>query len=116
MTVVRPSNRMDVEIGAEMSLEQQVLGQLTLLNAKVTTIQHGQDLFRKELMGDVAGDTPHGRLPRVERETSDHETRLGSLENDRIRWKAYAAASAFIGGLAGAAITSLSHLVSMFAK
>jgi hypothetical protein len=93
----------------EMNVEQQILGQLTLLNRQVTEIKHGQELMEVSLLGSIEGDTQHGRLPMVENTSKDHEHRLKSLENDRIRWKAYAAAAAFIGGVAGSALTLIIH-------
>ena len=74
----------------EMTVEQQILSELRLL--------------KNELLGRE-GAEEHGRLPRVERAqeatSKDHETRLSSLEDDRIRWKAYAVAAAFLGSMLG---------------
>jgi hypothetical protein len=118
MSLIRPQAHQNQEqgVGLEMNMEQQILGQLTLLNQKVTDIKHGQELLEVSLLGSVEGDTQHGRLPTVERVVGDLLARTKSLEDDRIRWKAYAAAAAAIGGVAGSALRLLIHsAIALFA-
>lgn len=114
MTVVRPQSHMRQDVGdaLEMNVEQQILGQLTQLNEKVTGIQHSQSLMEVKLLGGTEGDTAHGRLPMVETLAANLLKRVIDLENQNIRWKAYAAAAAAIGGCAGSGITTLIHLAT----
>ena len=103
MPLVKPGhNRIQQEPTQELTLEQQILGELRML--------------RVELLGSVDGDTTHGRLPRVETTSADHEARIKVLENDKIRWKAYAAASAAIGGFMGGAIVTVVEVVMEFLR
>lgn len=107
--IVRPDHTLETAPMAEINFEQQILGELGALSKSVNKIEHNQDLMSVALLGSTAGDTKYGRLPQVETKVDLHETRLVSLEADRIRWKAYAVAAAAIGGVMGSVASSLIH-------
>jgi hypothetical protein len=116
MTLIRQEGQVHQQLSAslEITLEQRILGELGSLKHSVEKIDRNQEKMSIRLLGGVDGDTQYGRLPMVERRSDDHEDRIKSLENDHIRWKAYAAAAALIGGCAGSVITLLVHSAITF--
>jgi hypothetical protein len=112
MSLMRPEHNLEVGAVQETTLELRILGELNRMNLSVQKIDRNQEMMSVRLLGAIDGDTQHGRLPIVERSVGDHETRLESLEKDRIRYKAYIAAAAAIGGCAGSIITVLSHFAT----
>jgi hypothetical protein len=107
VTLVRPQNRLEGE--QEQTLEATILGELELLNAKVTAISDSQRYMRVMLMGGEFGEIRHdGKLPLLEAKlklahasTAALELRTKSLEDDRLRFKTATRTAAAIGGLVG---------------
>jgi hypothetical protein len=93
----------------EVTVEQQILGEIRGLGKSVDKIERNQELMSVKLLGGLDEDTKHGRLPIVETKVDDHDSRIESLELDRVRWKAYAIAAAAIGGVMGSVASSLIH-------
>lgn len=91
----------------EITVEQQILAELTLLNKQVTEIKHGQELMETSLLGSAKGDTEHGRLPIVEAKVKDHGGRIAILEENQTRWKAFMTAGIAIGSVLGSVATLL---------
>lgn len=106
MTLLRPPRPQlqqvqEPQLDQEMLVENQVLGQISEVKNLVVSL-------RVALLGGVHNDIPSpGRLPLVENAIGSHEERIKSLEDDRIRWKAYAVAAAAIGGVMGSGFALL---------
>lgn len=109
MSLIRPEANVQQQVGVsvETTLEQRILGELGNLNKSVTDIKHNQELMSVRLLGDIDGDTEHGRLPIIERTVSDHGERIEDLEENQTRWKAYMTAGVAIGSVFGSIVTLL---------
>jgi hypothetical protein len=111
MSLVRPEHHLEVQPVQETTLQQQILGELGLLNKQVIKIDHNQQLLSVALLGSIDGDTKHGRLPIVEQRVDDHAARLESLEQDRLRWNIAVRTASAIAGSVGALVGSIATLV-----
>lgn len=113
MAVIRRQrNQQSLESTQSLGLVEQVLVEVKDLTVKVDTLVRDQEHLRVNLLGGVGSDTEHGRLPKVEAELRHIRedviialaSRVAVLEANQIRWKAYAATAAAIGGFMGGAL------------
>lgn len=106
MALLRPENAASQEpsVALEAKVEHQILTELQGLNKSVVDLKHEQKLMAVRLLGDVDGDTPHGRLPILETTVKDHGIRLSIVETNQTRWKAYFGAGIAIGSVAGSIV------------
>lgn len=106
----RAQQEQTAEVDQELLMQNEVLGQISEVKNLVVSL-------RVALLGGVHNDIEmDGRLPMAEADVRDLKLRVKSLEDDRIRWKAYATAAAAIGGFTGTVVTlaveSFVHLVT----
>jgi hypothetical protein len=113
MSLIRPEARLELsgELSLETTVEQRILAELQRLTTSVGKVEHNQQLMSVRLLGDVDGDTEHGRLPIVEAKVTNHDGRLSALESDNIRWRAYIAAAACFGGIVGSVLSLIGRLL-----
>jgi len=108
MTLLRPEHTPHISqetgVALEAKVEQQILTELQGLSKTVVGIKHEQEMMAVRLLGDVNADTPHGRLPILERTVRDHGERLGVVETNQTRWRAYFGAGIAIGSVAGSVL------------
>jgi hypothetical protein len=111
--LIRPTksnkSRLIQQVGVEVTLEQQILTQMSELKGQV------RDL-RMSLMGD--GDdreTPYGRLPQAETKIVDMDKRLKVLEDAHTRYGVYGrfitGGSAAAAGIIGVAVERFVHYI-----
>lgn len=101
----------------EVTVEQQILGEIRGLGKSVDKIERNQEMMSIKLLGGLDEDTKHGRLPIVETKVEDHGVRIELLERNLIRWKAYALAAAAIGGVMGSVASTILHgLLALMGK
>lgn len=112
MTLIRP------QADQEQLVETTILGELELINKKVSAIGDGQNYMRVALFGGRYNDIDHvGKLPTFDNSLNSHELRIVSLERYRDTVKASIRTAAWIGGLVGgASATVATLLVEIFVR
>jgi hypothetical protein len=100
-------------------MEQRVVSQLNDISRQVgtvaddvTEIKRDNELLRQSLLGDVEGETPHGRIPKMEADIFNErqerlriDKRLAELETAHVRYRAYAVVIGVVTGSASGLFT-----------
>lgn len=114
MTLIRPprtrmSLEPEVEQVPELSIEQRILATVEGLDGKISSIEANSNIFRLIIMGDVEGETQHGRLPMVEGRVSGLEARMNKVEEQQQAWKNYLGAFTLVGMVLGYLLRLIWH-------
>jgi hypothetical protein len=102
-------------------MEQRVVSQLSAIDVKldgvasdVSDLKSNSDLFRQQILGDVDGESPHGRVPKLENdlvleraERLEVHKRVVSLELWRTQYKAYGVIVIAVSGLVSSVLSSI---------
>jgi hypothetical protein len=102
-------------------MEQRVVDQLENISEQMATvaedvgvIKRDQELLRQSILGGVDGETPHGRIPKIENEIFmeraerlEVHKRVVSLEQWRTQYKAYGVIVVAVSGIVSSILSSV---------
>jgi hypothetical protein len=102
-------------------MEQRVVLQLNAIDVKldgvasdVSDLKSNSDLFRQQILGDVDGESPHGRVPKIEHDLAlerserlELNKRLVVVELWMTKHKVYGAIVVAVSGVVSTILSSI---------